>query len=305
MLLDVALFLVGLAVLVAGADRAVRAAAELALYYGVSTFFVGVTVISVGTSLPEMATSVTAALRGAGDIVVGNIVGSETAQITLALGVVALVAPIAARRRDVGVYGGAMVLAMVIMWLTLEDGVVGRSEGFLMMVAYAAFVHDLYTSAGGEEVAEAAIDAEPPRRALPWVAVGLAATVLGAAATVEGGVAVARTLGVPDYLVGLLTGLGTTLPEVVVGAVAAREGDGGLSVGAILGSNITDPVLSLGVGALVADVALSDPAAVTGSLAYMLGVSVLVLAAMYWRRGVDRPLAVACLLLYAPSLFLA
>ena len=98
MLIEVAGFLVGLTLLLVGADRTVDAAADLALYYGLSAFFIGVTIISIGTSIPEMTTSVFSALYGAGDLLVRNIVGSETAQITLAIGVVALISRIEADR---------------------------------------------------------------------------------------------------------------------------------------------------------------------------------------------------------------
>ncbi|MFC3476904.1 sodium:calcium antiporter [Halobacterium litoreum] len=306
MLVEVGLFVGGLLVLVYGSNRAVVAAAELARYYGVSAFFVGVTVVSIGTSVPEMTTSVYAAAYGAGDIVVGNIVGSEVAQITLAIGVVALVAPIAAERRNVLVYGGAMVVAMVVMVLTLEDGEIVRSEGVLMMLAYANFVYTLYTNEGGREVTEEVVEeAEEPSDALPRVLVGLALVVLGGHLLVTNGVALARLLGVPELLVGLLVGLGTTTPEIAVAVAAARGGTEGISVGALLGSNITDPVFSLGVGALVADVVVDDLAAVNGSLTYMLAVSLVVLAVFYWREGIDRPAAVLCLMLYAPAFLLA
>ena len=302
MLVEAGLFLVGLALLVVGADRAVRAAAELALTYGVSSFFIGVTVISVGTSVPEMTTSIFGALYGTGDVVVGNIVGSETAQITLAIAIVALISPIVTGRRNVMTYGGAMVLSMVIMMLTLDDGVVGRSEGLLMMLAYVQFVYILYTSEGGEEVAEEVIEpGAGPRETIPWILLGLAMVVVGGHLLVTGGIAIARTVGVSEYLIGLLAGLGTTAPEIVVAGIAAREGSGGISVGAILGSNITDPVFSLGVGALVADVVVTDPAAVATSMTYMLVVSVVVLGLFYWREGIDRWAALVCLALYVPS----
>jgi cation:H+ antiporter len=305
MLVETALFLVGLAALVAGADRAVTAAGDLALYYGVSTFFVGVTLVSVGTSVPEMVTSVYAAYYGAGDLVVGNIVGSETAQITLAIGVVALIAPFVTPRRNVLVYGTAMILAMIVMLLTLDDGVVGRSEGFLMMLAYVQFVYTLYTNEGGEEIAEEVLE-EPrtPRDSLPWILGGLLLVVVGGQLMVTNGVALARLAGIPEYVIGLLTGLGTTMPEIVVAGIAAREGQGGISVGAILGSNITDPVFSLGVGALFFDIAVEDVAALTPSLGYMLGVSIVVLGLFYWREGIDRRAAVVCLLLYFPTFVL-
>ena len=305
MLVEIALFLVGLAALVAGADRAVTSAGDLALYYGVSPFFIGVTVISIGTSVPEMVTSVYAAYYGAGDLVVGNIVGSETAQITLAIAVVAFIAPVVAERRNVLVYGTAMVLAMVIMLLVLDDGFIGRSEGLLMMLAYVQFIYTLYTNEGGTEITEEVIE-EPrsPRETLPWILGGLALVVGGGQLMVTNGVALAELVGLPEYLIGLLTGLGTTMPEIVVAGIAAYEGRSGISIGSILGSNITDPVFSLGIGAVFFDVRLADLAAVQPSLVYMLAVSIAVLGLVYWRRGVDRRGAVVCLLLYLPTFVL-
>ena len=305
MLVEVGLFVLGLAFLVIGADRAVTSAGDLALYYGVSPFFIGVTLISVGTSVPEMVTSVYAAYYGAGDLVVGNIVGSETAQITLAIAVVAFIAPFVAERRNVLVYGSAMILAMIIMLLTLDDGIIGRSEGFLMVLAYVQFIYTLYTNEGGEEIAEEVIEEiKTPRATFPWIVGGLVLVVIGGQLMVTNGVAIARLIGIPEYLVGLLTGLGTTLPEIVVAGIAAHEGRGGISVGAILGSNITDPVFSLGVGALFFDVVVEDVAALGPSLGYMLGVSILVLGLFYWREGIDRRAAVVCLLLYLPTFLL-
>lgn len=291
---------VGLVLLLAGADLTVRTAAEVARARGVSPFFVGVTVVSIGTSVPEMVTSVSGAWIGAGDLVVGNIVGSEVAQITLAIGVVALIAPIRATRRDVLVYGGAVVLAMVVMILTLEDGVV-RSEGLLMLLAYAAFVHDLYSNEGGEEIATAVATDVAPARPRSRIVLGLALVAGGGWLAVTGGVAVAAALGVPTYLVGLLTGLGTTLPEIAVAGVAARTGRDGISVGALLGSNVTDPVLSLGLGAIVADVTVTDPAAVGLSAAYALGATLVVLGLLYWRRGIAGREALVPLALYLPT----
>jgi cation:H+ antiporter len=305
MILEVGGFLLGLTLLLVGADRTVDAAAELALYYGVSAFFIGVTIVSIGTSIPEMTTSVYAARYGAGDLLVGNIVGSETAQITLAIGIVAIVSEIEAERRNVLVYGGAMVLAMIIMILVLEDGRIVRSEGFLMMIAYVAFIHDLYSHEGGEEVTSEVVEGQTPLRdAAPWIVIGITLVAVGGHLLVTNGVAIARLFDVPAYLVGLLTGLGTTTPEIAVASLAARRGRAGISVGSLLGSNITDPVFSLGIGALVATVGVSDPQAIFVSTGYMLVVSLAVLGLMYWRRGIDRWTGLGCVLLYLPSFML-
>jgi cation:H+ antiporter len=304
MIAEVALFIVGLSALIAGADRAVTSAGDLALYYGVSPFFIGVTVISVGTSIPEMVTSVYAAYYGAGDLVVGSIVGSETAQITLAIAIVAFISPIVTNRRNVSVYGTAMILSMIIMVLTLGDGVIGRSEGFLMMLAYTQFIYTLYANEGGKEITEEVIEKpRTPQETVPWIVGGLLFVVVGGQLMVTSGVELARIANIPEYLIGLLTGFGTTLPEIVVAGIAAHEGRGGISVGSLLGSNITDPVFSLGIGALFFDVLVEDTAAVQTSLSYMFVASVAVLGILYWRRGIDRRAAVVCLLLYLPTFY--
>jgi cation:H+ antiporter len=170
-----------------------------------------------------------------------------------------------------------------------------------MMLAYVQFIYTLYTNEGGEEITEEVVEpTEPPARSVAVIVVGLAFVVVGGQLMVTNGVALARLVGIPEYIVGLLTGLGTTLPEIVVAGIAAHEGRGGISVGAILGSNIARPVVSLGVGALLCDTAV-DTAALQLSLTYMLAVSVAVLGLFYWREGIDRRTAVVCLLLYFPS----
>lgn len=298
------LFVAGMALLLYGAHRVVHDGSRLALYYGVSTFFIGITVISIGTSVPEMATSMFSAWYGAGDIVVGNIVGSEIAQITLAIGIVALIAPIVATRKNVMVYGGGMLVAMIIMILVLEDGVIIRSEGFLMMFSYVFFLYHMYTTEGGEEVVED-VDGEPwnPVRAVPGLLLGLALVAVGGHLMVTNGVEVARLLNVPEYLIGLLSGLGTTLPEIGVAGLAAYRGKDGISAGSILGSNITDPVFSLGIGTLVADIAVTDPSGVLLSAGYMFAVSTLVIGMFYWQEGIDKHAAILCILLYLPTFF--
>jgi cation:H+ antiporter len=195
-----------------------------------------------------------------------------------------------------------MLLAMIVMALTLDDGVIVRSEGFLMMLAYLQFVYTLYANEGGVEIAEEVIE-EPaePENALPGILGGLALVVVGGQLMVTNGVALAAALGIPEYLIGLLTGLGTTLPEIVVAGIAAHEGRGGISVGSILGSNITDPVFSLGVGALLFAVTVENAAALRPSLVYMFVASAAVLTLFYWRRGIDRRAAIVCLVLYLPT----
>lgn len=305
MYIEILLFLGGLAALLYGAEKTVDAATGLAKYYGLSAFFIGVTVISIGTSIPEMATSLVSSFYGHGDIVVGNIVGSETAQITLAVGIVALIAPIIAHRKHVLVYGGGMLTAMVIMILVLEDGAIIRSEGFLMMFTYMFFIYHMYTTEDGAEIVEG-VDGEatPPVKAAPWIIVGLTLVVGGTHFMVENGVALAHVFNVPEYIIGLLTGLGTTLPEIAIAGLAAWSGRHGISGGSLFGSNITDPVFSLGIGAFAAsEITVTSTASVLASALYMLAVSTFVVALFYWQEGIDRRTAWICILLYLPAFF--
>ena len=300
---EATLFVAGLTLLIYGADRLVTEPSQLAMYYGVSEFFLGVTVVSVGTSIPEITTSILSSYAGAGDLVVGNIVGSEVTQITVAVGVVALISPVVADRRNVMVYGGSMTLAMVIMILTLNDGTVTFSEGFLMMLAYIQFIYTLYTNEGGGEVIEDDLEEkQPPIKTVPWIMGAVALVVLAGQVMVTNGVALAETAGIPQYLVGLVTGFGTTLPEITVAGIAARAGVEGISIGSPLGSNITDPVFSLGVGALVADIHITNLTTTLTSTHYMLAASLAVIALMYIQKGINRKTAVVCILLYLPSL---
>ncbi len=301
MLAEVGLFLAGMALLLYGADRIVEYGSLLARYYGISTFFIGITIVAVGTSIPEMATSIFSALYGAGDIVVGNIIGSETAQITLAIGIVALIAPVTADRKNVMIYGGGMIVAMVIMILTLESGTVTRFEGLLMMLAYSVFLYFMYTHEAGEEIAEEVTGQAGPRKTVPWMVVGVALVAGGGHLMVTNGIALARVLAVPEFLIGLLTGLGTTLPEIIVAGTAAWKGDTGISAGSLLGSNITDPLFSLGIGALAAEVAVTNVASVMLSATYMLVVSVVVIGIFFLNGEVSKREAVLCILLYLPG----
>lgn len=305
MYLELAGFIVGLILLVFGAQKAVTSAAELALYFGLSTFFIGVTVISIGTSIPEMTTSIYGALYGGGDLVVGNIIGSEVSQITLAIGIVALISPIVADRRNVLIYGGAMILSMIIMILTIEDGILIRSEGLLMMLAYVFFIHDLYSHEGGEEIGEEIEEEKPsPKGDIVLVLGGLSLVIVGGHLMVTNGLSLARTIGIPEYIIGFLVGLGTTAPEITVAGIAAKKGRGGISIGSLLGSNITDPVFSFGLGGLVSDIVIGNPESIMASAGYMLLVSILVLSILYIRRGIDRKTAILCILLYLPLFFI-
>lgn len=297
--------LLGVALLVYGGARTVDAAASLARGLGLPTLFIGVTVVSVGSSVPEIATSVYSGFYGAGDLAVGHVVGSAISQITLGVGLVGLLVPLELDRAEVRLYGGGMLVAMAVMLAVVRSGTIARIEGALMAGGYLLFLAVRYQASGYADLPGRRLDRDmAPALAAAWLIVGLALVVVGGHLLVAHGRAVAASLGAPTYLLGLLTGLGTTTPEIVIALLAVRRGQGNIAIGTLFGSNITDPLFSLGVGALVDGFVLTQVESATLSAAYLLLVSALVVAVFYARERMGRPMAAACVLLYLPAFLL-
>jgi cation:H+ antiporter len=222
---------------------------------GVSPLIIGLTLVGFGTSTPELVTSVQAALTGSPGIAVGNVVGSNIANILLILGVAAVVAPIAAERAGFLRDGTALVLATALGVVIVLTGSLGRLSGGLLVAALVAYLVTIVVMA---KRAGAAPDAEVPtapqgtgKAALLFLG-GLVLTVLGARFLVQGAVTIAEGFGVSEAVIGLtLVALGTSLPELVTSVVAARKGEGGVALGNVLGSNVYNILGILGVTALV------------------------------------------------------
>ncbi|MGZ0746526.1 sodium:calcium antiporter [Haloparvum sp. AD34] len=336
-LTGVATLLVGLALLIVGSDRTVDSAATLAEVVGFSTFFVGGTLVAVGTSLPEIATAIYAAVYGVGGLAVGHISGSATAQITLGIGLVAVTVSFGVARENVRKYGGGMLFAMLAMLVVVRSGDVSRLEGALMAGVYALFVsrqfdaedYDHHKLDGSKS--EAAEGSEPEvsdgsesdagdatddgdaagatgraavARLLAVVLGGLLAVAVGGHLLVAGSQTVALELGVSTHLLGLLTGFGTTVPEVLVALAAVRRSEGDIAGGTLLGSNITDPLFSLGLGAFAGGIVVDEPQVAVLTTGYMLLVSGVVVGMLYWRETLYRRHGVACILLYLPVLMI-
>ncbi|MCO4748151.1 MAG: sodium:calcium antiporter [Proteobacteria bacterium] len=265
MLLTVGWILLGFVGLTFGSDIAVRAARVIAKALGVPTLVVGLTVASVGTSIPEIATNVAVGfdtLSGAADasgIAVGNIVGSCMSQVTILLGLTGLARglPFQSMRRD----GGMLVLAMVLMTAASADGTVWRWEAAALILAYAVYLAVVYRSTQSEpppqDTADASMDHPPMWPRVLQGLVGLAVVAYSASVVVDQGVALARAYSMPETLIGVYIGVGTGLPELALALGALFRNDEGMAIGNLLGSNITDPLLSFGAGALVHPVTVS------------------------------------------------
>lgn len=264
MLASVLWIVLGLVLLVVGAEALVRGASRLALRFGISPLVVGLTVVAFGTSAPELAVSLDAASRGSAAIAVGNVLGSNVFNVLAILGLSALLAPLVVHRRIVQIDAPIVLVATLCAWGFAADGRLQRWEGavlFAGIVAYTAF----QVRSGRAEATAEPDPAETPRgsRALDpvWVLVGLALLVLGARWLVAGSTDIARSLGLSELVIGLtIVAAGTSLPELATSVVAAARGQRDIAVGNVIGSNVFNLLCVLGGAALFSPAAIEVPA---------------------------------------------
>jgi cation:H+ antiporter len=265
----------GLALLTLGADYLVRGAISFANRLGMPPLLIGLTVVGFGTSMPELLVSLQAALDGAPAIAVGNVVGSNIANILLILGVAAVISPIAARianlRRDM-----AMMLAAAVVMLGMGYwGVVSFWPGlamFALLAAYLAWVTHTDRRRMTTEEAELVVKLAGWKEAL-YIFGGLAGLFVGASLLIGAATAIAREFGISEAVIGLtIVAVGTSLPELATSVVAAFRRNAEIALGNVVGSNIFNILGILGITAVVVPVPI-DSAIASFDIPFMLGVS--------------------------------
>ena len=260
-------FIAGLALLVVGADLLVSGASHLATLVGISPLVVGLTVVAFGTCAPELAVSIRAALAGQGDMALGNIVGSNILNVLLILGLSATIAPLVVSAQLVRASVPVMIAASLLVLLLGLDGTVSRWDGLLFVagaIGYTVFsVRHGRTQAAAEQEACLPKSFRTPASTRPalsgWlrnsgrIVGGLILRVIGARWLVAGATALAQTLGLSDLVIGLtVIAVGTGLPEIATSALASWRGEPEIAVGNVVGSNILNIVLVLGLTSVVA-----------------------------------------------------
>ncbi len=257
-MIDFGIFVISMAALIYGADFIIKEAEKIALKFNISHYVIGATLVAFGTSLPEMAASIVASYHHKSDMAVANVIGSVTFNITLVLGIVFLLSKKMHPKRDLFNLDSAwIVIPLVILFLMIQDGVVGRFDGvlfILLMISYLIFLFTSAKEALNVDIDEEEID-EEHFKWLPTIVlliVGFVLTVGGANFAVESGSNIARSFGVSEWLIGLfLLAFGTSLPELVVSVVAAKKGNAEMSIGNIIGSNVANFSMVIGGAALV------------------------------------------------------
>lgn len=258
--IQLALLVVGFVFLVKGADWFVEGAGKVAEKFGIPQLVIGLTIVAMGTSLPEAAVSVSAALKGSADITIGNVVGSNIMNVLVILGLTSVIRPIAVQKSTVK-YEIPFVAMISVFLLALgySDHVVGRADGVILWVLFIAYLLYLFKMAkSGEYVPEELPDEDKPIpvwKMVLLIIVGAVMIVLGSDMAVDAASELARIFGMSERLIGLtIVAFGTSLPELVTSVTAAVRGKADIAVGNIVGSNIFNILFVVGTSALITPV---------------------------------------------------
>jgi len=283
--------LAGFVLLLAGGEFLVRGAAALALRLGLSHLVVGIIIVGFGTSVPELVASIQAALAGAPGIAMGNVVGSNIANILLILGVGAIIYPILCSQAAVFRDGLVMVLAAVLLGVACYPGVLSQQWGLVFIALLISYLGYLLYSDRRKNGKEAALDDDVPLASSSiWLDIllvvgGTVAVVLGGKLLVDNAIIVAKSFEVSDEVVGLtLVAIGTSLPELATSIIAAVRKHSDIALGNVLGSNIYNILGIAGITAVISPIPVSDEM-LKVNIAVMIGVSmVLVFIALVVKR---------------------
>lgn len=310
------LLVVGLSLLVWGADKLVFGSAALAKNYGISPLVIGMTILAMGSSAPEMMVSAAAALDGKTDTAVGNVIGSNIANIALILGITALIKPLAISS---GIIRRELPLMLIVTLLAggiMYDNYLGFNEGILLVALFIAFILAmLYISRKEQPNGDTLLneqeseipDGVPNGKAIFWVVVGLALLPLGANMLIDNAVIIAKHFGMSDLVIGLtIIAIGTSLPELAASVAGVLKGEDDMAVGNIIGSNVFNILAVMGIPALLHPSSISEYI-MSRDFYVMLGVSVLLLImALGKSRSINRiegGILVTCFLIYQGFLF--
>ena len=254
------LLVVGFVMLVKGADWFVDGSSAVARRFGIPQLVIGLTIVAMGTSAPEAAVSITAALKGSADITIGNIVGSNILNILIILGVSSLLTDLQVAKSTIRAEIPFMLVITAVLMIQGRDGVVGAGNGLVLLVLFIVYLAYLFWMAkqGREEVREADV-VQPLWKNLAMTGIGLVLIVWGSNVTVDAATALARIFGMSERFIGLtIVALGTSLPELFTSVNAARKGNADIAIGNIVGSNVFNILFVVGLSGLITPVPFAD-----------------------------------------------
>lgn len=299
-LLNILLLVVGFAMLVKGADWFVDGAAGIAEKFGIPQLVVGLTIVAMGTSAPEAAVSITAALKGTAGIAVGNVVGSNILNILIILGLTGLITSVAVQKSTL-LYEipYMLIITIVLLFMGMHGNSVNLVEGIILWVLFILYLAYLFMMAKkGKQSAEESKESRPIWKLLIAAVIGGVVVVWGSNITVDSATALAEVIGLSEKFIGLtIVALGTSLPELVTSVTAAKKGNADIAIGNIVGSNIFNILFVLGTSALIIPITY-EPSFVIDTL-ISVAAGVLLWVATIRNKKLTRPWGIVMLVCYA------
>lgn len=303
-MVNILLLLVGLGLVVLGADWLVNGASSIARRAGISEFVIGLTIVGFGTSCPELVVSLSGAIEGNSDISVGNVVGSNIFNVLFILGLTAMVLPVGMtdknRRIDIPITLGVTIL-LVILGITgsMSGPVISRWEGVLMLLVFSVYFFYCFKSDSEDEFSETQQATLSITKSIALTLTGLAGLIFGGDLFVDSATALARQIGVSDKFIAvtILAG-GTSLPELATSLVAAIKGKEQLALGNILGSNVFNAMMILGLSSVITPLSFASMTIVDIITLVLSAVLLLIWAYTRRKNRIDRREGAAMLLCY-------
>ena len=310
MLIDILWIVAGLVMILVGSDWLVDGASGVARKYGISEFIIGMTIVGIGTSMPELVSSVISAVQGHGDMALGNVTGSNICNILLILGVTALISPIKYTRSNIRKDVPFAILVSLFLIVMLYNGFglfgemgtpgISRVDALCLLLIFAEFMIDSFRSAknGAEEEVEM-VKPMPMGKAVVFILLGLAGLVFGGRVFVDHTVSIAERFHVSEAFISItLMAVGTSLPELATCVVAAMKGKNQLALGNVIGSNIFNISLIIGTSAVISPFEIQSISTVDMAMV-MVAVVLLWLAAFtFKKKTLDRVEGALFLLTY-------
>lgn len=303
-MVNILLLLVGLGLVVLGADWLVNGASSIARRAGISEFVIGLTIVGFGTSCPELVVSLSGAIEGNSDISVGNVVGSNIFNVLFILGLTAMVLPVGMtdknRRIDIPITLGVTIL-LVILGITgsMSGPVISRWEGVLMLLVFSAYLFYCFKSDSKDEFSETQQATLSITKSIALTLTGLAGLIFGGDLFLDSATALARQIGVSDKFIAvtILAG-GTSLPELATSLVAAIKGKEQLALGNILGSNVFNAMMILGLSSVITPLSFASMTIVDIITLVLSAVLLMIWAYTGRKNRIDRREGAAMLLCY-------
>jgi len=310
MFLNILILVVGLVTLILGGEVLVKAASKLALRFNISPLVVGLTVVAFGTSAPELLVSLNSALKGSPDFALGNVVGSNISNLTLVLGLAALAGLIPIKKDSARRDWPITLFSSALLYVFCYDLLISSIEGIILFALLLLYLFMLIRATKKQNRAEDSLE-KPKDANTRWhitkdvfqMCFGILCLYFGADWFIEGAQTIAENAGVSQRVIGLkVLALGTSLPELFTSVIAARKGETDLALGNLLGSNIFNIFSIIGITAIIKPLKV-NPEILRTDFPWMLGITIIILPLMVFRRRLGTPSGIVLLLTYGAYLY--